>query len=479
LISTGYSDFVQRVRRHRPSDLLVALAATSIRLFEQEAWIADRVCLPWAIAAAAKASIVAGNEHRQAGVTERDVLEICAAYNALDTPLVNEPSGVSDTVGAFLVRTSYEQFPYQLSHFEEISRLGALFENVEDVSTEILDLGLIERVLGCSLDEFVVAGFVLATGAQANTGFFDPEWPALREGPQAIDRQFSIDTVRRVFEGQFLASFEQIRATAEKVEQPSVLLRHHEYNPLVGRPFVTLHDGRHIAPQPHFVFQRLSPSALYYAAVDELDAKEANQFTRDVGRVCEDYVGRQLRLIPSATVTSEILYDGDQLSVDWFVVFDELVVLVEVKSTRMSHLARMGAEKLKDDVKRRLGKAYEQVQRTDELLSGGHSAFAEIPADRPRIAIVVTLEPYWAANSPFIAEFLPEPPIPTSVASVRALERLVDVLCIAGPDPLIKVLEDPDRRTWNIENALPDIEVPKNPILDAAWSRFPFPNPDR
>jgi hypothetical protein len=79
VISTRYSDFVQRVRRHRTSDLLIAFAATSIRLFEQEAWTADRVRLPWAIAAAAKASIVAGNEHRRPGVSDQDVREICAA----------------------------------------------------------------------------------------------------------------------------------------------------------------------------------------------------------------------------------------------------------------------------------------------------------------------------------------------------------------------------------------------------------------
>jgi hypothetical protein len=30
---------------------------------------------------------------------------------------------------------------------------------------------------------------------------------------------------------------------------------------------------------------------------------------------------------------------------------------------------------------------------------------------------------------------------------------------------LIQVLVDPDRRTWNVVNALPDIEVPQNPIL--------------
>jgi hypothetical protein len=473
----SYADFVQRVRRHRPSDLLIALAHTSVQLFEPEAWIADRVRLPWTIAAAAKASIVAGNEHRTPGVSETDVLEICQAYNALDTPLAPDPAEMSETVGAFLVRTSYEQFSYQQSHFEEISRLGALFETVEQLETEILDRALIDRVLGCSLEQFVVAGFVLATSTQANTGFFDPDWPSLREGPNAIDRQFPVDTVRQVFEQQFLANFEQIRAAARAAEQPDLLLRHHEFNPLVSRPFVTLPDGRHIAPQPHFVFQRLSPAALYYAAVEMLDEEEANAFTRDIGLVCEDYVGRQLRLIPNATVLPEIGYDDDQLSVDWFVIFDELVVLVEVKSTRMSQLARMGGNRLKQDIERSLGKAYKQVARTHQLLTDRHPAFTAIPADRPRIAIVATLEPYWVSNSPFIAEYLPQPTIRTSVSSVRGLERLVDVLCaVGGPEPLTTILDDPDRRTWSLENALPDLATPKNPILDAAWDRLPFPN---
>ncbi len=477
MMPNTYSAFLQRVRRHRPSDLLLALASTSIRLFEQEAWIADRVRLPWAIAAAAKASVVAGNEHRRPGVTDRDVMEICAAYNALDTPLAHEPGDTTETVGAFLVRTSYEQFPYQQSRFEEISRLGALFDGIDALDTEILDQALIERVLGCPLGDFVVAGFVLATSAQSNTGFFNPEWAALREGPHAINRQFPIDTVRRVFHEHFLATFEEIRAAAKKTEQPDQRLRHHEFNPLINRPFVTLPDGRHIAPQPHFVFQRLSPAALYYAAVDALDGERANAFTRDIGLVCQEYVGRQLRLVPKATVLPEIVYDGDQRSVDWFVIFDDLVVLVEVKSTRMSHLARMGGSKLKDDIERCIGKAYGQVERTHRLLAAGHPAFASIPADRSRIGIIVTLEPYWAANSPFMAEFLTEPEIPTTVASVRALERLVDVLAAVGdPNPLIEVFGDQDRHMWNLENALPDIETPQNPLLDAAWHRFPFPS---
>ena len=471
-----YSAFLQRVRRHRPSDLLPALASTALQFFDQDAWTADRVRFPWAIAAAAKASIVAGNEHRKPGVADQDVAEICAAYNALDTPLSHEPGDPSETVGALLVRTSHEQFPYQQSHFEEICRVVALFDGVDALDTEILSTALIEQVLGCSLEDFVVAGFVLAVGAQANGGFFDPEWPALREGPGAINPHFSIDTVRRVFHDYFLASFQDIRTAAKKLEQTNPRLRHHEVNPLVNRPFVTLPDGRHLAPQPHYVFQRLSPSALYYAGVDVLDKVQGNAFTRDVGAVFQEYVGRQLRLIPNATVLPEIVYDDSQRSVDWFVVFDDLVVFVEVKSTRLSHLARMGGNQLEEDIKRCIGKAYTQVERTEVLLSGNHAAFASIPTDCPRLAIVATLEPYWAANNPFLAGFLPEPEIPTIIASARELERLVDLVrVVGGPQPLIDAAAHEDRRTQGLESALPDIVVPKNPILEEAWNRYPFP----
>jgi hypothetical protein len=90
-----YADFLQRVRRYRPSELLPALAATAVQFFERDTWAADRVRLPWAIAAAAKASIISGNEYRSLGVSDEDVYEICTAYNALDNPLTNNAGDVS------------------------------------------------------------------------------------------------------------------------------------------------------------------------------------------------------------------------------------------------------------------------------------------------------------------------------------------------------------------------------------------------
>ena len=470
-----YTEFVQRVRRHRPSELLPAIAANAIKFKVQADWTADSIRLPWALAAAAKTSIVAGSEHRDTRVTDKDIVQICAAYSALEDPLTRGANDVSGSAGAFLVRVSHEQFLPQQSQYEEISRLGALFDDVDQLNTKLINTALIQQLLGCTVAEFVGAGLVIAIGASSNAGYFDPSWPELWNGPMSIDAHFPMQTVQRVFDDHFRTDFGSFRAVAQELTQSDQSLRHHEFNPLVSRPFVTLPNGRHIAPQPMFAYQRLSPSAVYYAGVGNLNHDQARDFTDDMGVIFESYVGRQLRLLPNATVLPEIRYGKSQLSVDWFVVFDELVLLVEAKSTRLSLLARMGGNLLETDINRSVGKAFQQLKNTEQLIINGHPSFAHIPIDRPRLGVVATLEPYWSANSPLVRRLLPEPALPVTVASIRELERFVDVSRAHGdPTCLADVLRDPERREWNLENALPAEVVPRNPILQAAWATYPL-----
>ena len=161
---------------------------------------------------------------------------------------------------------------------------------------------------------------------------------------------------------------------------------------------------------------------------------------------------------------------------DWFVVFPDLVILVEAKSTRLSHLARMGGEKLKADLDRCIGVAYTQVTRSHKLIEK-HPAFKSIPNDRRRVALVVTMEPYWNANAADLERFLDKPEISTMVVSIGTLEHLVGVLAqLGGPEVLMDIMDDGERRTWELESALPKIEVPDNSILEEAWMRFPFAN---
>src|SRR5437016_11221185 len=98
-------------------------------------------------------------------------------------------------------------------------------------------------------------------------------------------------------------------------------------------------------------------------------------------------------------------------------------------------------------------------------------AFADIPRDRPRVGIVTTLEPYWAANTPFIREYLGELDIPVTVASARELGHAVDVLCATGGSAALRaVLTDADRRNWNLQNALPELKRRGNPSGETTGS---------
>ena len=77
---------------------------------------------------------------------------------------------------------------------------------------------------------------------------------------------------------------------------------------------------------------------MYYSGAK----KWHSSFTEDVGDLFEQYVGRQLQQIPNAIVYPEIVYDKDnKKSVDWIVVCEDTVILVEVKSVRPTEDIRL------------------------------------------------------------------------------------------------------------------------------------------
>jgi len=101
------------------------------------------------------------------------------------------------------------------------------------------------------------------------------------------------------------------------------------------------------------VIRKISPVGLWYTGFD----RWGNSFSEDVGDLFEQYVGRVLRTIADAQVYPEIAYDpdGDKRSVDWIILWDNVVLLVEVKSTRSTQSIRMGTAHGWTDLKGRLG----------------------------------------------------------------------------------------------------------------------------
>lgn len=469
-----HDEFESRVRQHRWTDVLTAIGLLTAQQVERQITpIQDRLLLPWALAAICKEAVRSGTEYRPEGVTLQDLRELAAAYNALDDPFRAGAPTLED-LHAFFVRISYEQFPYQTSRFNEITRPVALFS--QGVSTRIISEEFWIDLLGCSLTQFLGAGFILTVAAEKSGGWFDLAWldgETYRPILEIVDKATVIEVAR----GSLSLSPEEFRQSANAHRSTDPLLRRFDYNPLVAYPFVRLQADRMLAPIAQLLTRPLSVEGLYYEGLEYLgDDTAKGQFTQDIGDLFEAYVGVQLHQFPDAEVIPEITYDADsKRSVDWMVTWEDLVLVVEAKATRLGLQARMGTDQLLVDLDRTLGKANGQIKVSSDSIRDGHTAFAAIPSDRPIMGLIVTLELYFHVNSTQTRALLPGPGIPTIACSARELEQLVTVGRIESASALLLgIAADAERYTFDLVASLGDREVGHNPILEEAWRQLPW-----
>jgi len=332
-------------------------------------------------------------------------------------------------------------------------------------------------VLGCPLEVFVGAGFFLSVTAEKNAGFFHLD-VLDREDLQSAFEEVPVSTVKTVLEGQFATSMGDFSRAVQNHKSPDPLSRRYEFNPLSESPFIRWQERQFLAPATALVLMRVSTLGLYFMGLKSCgdDASRRHAFTRDFGDLFEAYVGRQLTHLEGATVVPQITYEGDQRSVDWFIVWPDCVVLVEAKSSRLTQESRMGQDALESDIDAKLGKAFAQVKRSADLVRGKHPAFSDIPSSRPILGMVATLEPYFLVNSPLIRELLPDPSIPTLVVSSREIEELVAIGSSRSVEGLLQeIYSDPERSTWDLAQAIGDTDPgARNPILDEAWKHLPW-----
>jgi hypothetical protein len=468
-----WNAFTQRVRRHRPSELAGAIGElTAYQASKNIAPPQERLLLPWALAAAVREAFLTGNEYRASGVTPRDLQQICEAYNAVDTRFTGSTLG---EVHAFLLRTSYEQFPFQDPDFAKMNRPVAMLE-MTTAATNLITPSVWRRVLGCDLRDFLSAGFILSAATQNNRGRFSIDHldsesyaPILEITPRLV-----IETALRT---RLSMSVDEFRSRSQEARSLRPELRKYDFNPLVARPLFDLGGGEYLAPVSQLTTRPLSVAGLYFAGLQALPNDEASLFTIDMGMLFEQYVGRQLASLPDVAVHPEVEYERGRKTVDWFVVPNEgPVLLVEAKATPPRVAGYRDLEVMSTDVTRAVGKAYEQIARSADLLKSGHASLRHIPNDRGLRGLAVTLEPYRMVNDHVSREGLPDPGIPTLACSAKELEDLVTV---GQAEPavalLASILDDEERRTWDLTASLGDWDTGiHNPILEEAWLSFPW-----
>ncbi|MFC8360826.1 hypothetical protein ACFUIY_13240 [Streptomyces griseorubiginosus] len=464
-------DYVARVRRHRPSALLPLIAQASAAYALESSWLHSpgRKYTPWALADAARVSLACGNEHRK-DARDADLLQVLDMYVRLEDHFLRECD--EDALGRWLLRASGEQMTYQEPVFQDLARAAAMLtQTAATRQARCLRPGWEEELLGTSLSHYVGIAQLLWASAISYAGRFDPASLA-GPGAEEICAEIPAATILSVTEKHFVtdvAAFRQANDRARMTADP--LLRRYEFNPLRDKPLVEGYGPGFLAPVNQLIPAKASPLGIYYTGI----ARFGDAFAQDLGDLFEAYVGRQLRLLPDAAVQPEIVYGRNKArSVDWIVVTDELVLLVEVKSVRPTWHLRLATDKRVAEVNRMLGRAYEQIDNTASLIASGQREFAAIPTDRPVHGLVVTMEPFHIVNAPVQRPQLPATTVPVTVCSISEVENMVTITDAPVGALLLERAGDAQRSTYALREALLGHAHARNAVLDAGWDSYPW-----
>lgn len=474
--------YIERVRRHSPDSLVRLIAATSAGLpAVRELGRQDLGPYgPWALLDVAWVSLALGHDGR-APATNDDLAEILGLYLALDDPINHTPPGGNRMEGLFQ-RVFHQQGDWQESDYAQLSRSVALLQQTPQPSDlEVIRPGWDHDLLGCSLTDYV--GLAELVWACATThpdprrrGRFAVEWYPAQDYAE-FGHLRSPAQVKTVLRRHFTTT--KIRLRSHFPTDADPLVRRYTHNPLRSRPLVGGLPGGYLVPVPAAVLNRATPLGLYYTGGDN-NSERGKAFTRDVGRLFERYVGRQLDLLTDAVVHPEVEYQLPKRqkgkSVDWIVVFPDLVLLVEVKSTRPGEALRLGGKDFTTILDDQFSKAFRQVAKSaDRIRSGAQPEFDHIPGDRQMLGMVVTAEQFHQINTPEIRAGMPSTTVPVTVTSIQELEDAVTITGTGLADVLRASAVGDGAALRPLFKG--HTFLAHNAVLEQGWSAIPFARP--
>jgi len=470
LRSISYQEFVQRVRRHRGSHVLRVVARENsslakAKLFDQPLPRTSPV-VPFALGGIARIAIRHGTEHRDLELSHQRLRQLCLHYINMRDPLVESMTEI-DSLRPLLSRIAYEQFDTQYSVDPDLGRTVSLLLDHMQLIEGAPSAEEWSELLGCGLEQFIRIGYALYIASVLSGGSFKAS-DLQREEVAKLFEPLGVDGALQIADSWFAGTVESLKERAR--DQEVIGAERWSFNPLIDRPVVKIDDDL-VVPWPELCIRKVTPAGLYHVARE----RWGSGFTDRLGLGFEKYVGSQLRLLQSTTILPEIVFGSpEQKTVDYFVITDEVVLLVEVKSSRPVMSTRLGDQAGDQDVLRKVGHAMEQVRRTAELITGEHPALANIPRDRPLRGVVVTLEPFHLINTPFYDDVLRSTGIPTSVISSSELEEMTGMMEPATDQGgrLLTAFTPEHSNVPLLSEAVEGLEMRLNPIVGDAWDRF-------
>lgn len=454
------------VRRHKPSELLPALAKESYKLGDRPFDPDNTIYCQWSFAGLARESMQYGTELRSIPVTPIAMARMLYLYQVADSL-----EGVPQEEKYLMVGSyQYEQYKFQISTFSEIARTYLLFCDPDlDVDPHKAPQRDWTEVFGMSLEER------LQSVASIEQVMLIVEGRLKKDYLSVLERHPNYSAIRIE---KMMQTLEDLTTTVETsrelgknpLERPEHLKRF-AFNPLVRYPIVDIGDDILVVPQPFYLMHTLSVGNLYYRGLEAW-----KNFSSELGYRVEAYVGKQLEYAQFGKVLPEIDFGtkSPEHSVDWFAIFDGTVLLIECKSAKVTQPAREGEpNKTYELLEQSIGKARKQLKKSSELVISEHEKFRAIPKHLNQIGLIVTAEPIHSANDSMFVGKLEDPGIPCLVISLMDLETLTAL----GAEKMIQVISKLlEGVTWIVHNSinehLPEGGRQTNQILADAYDKF-------
>lgn len=464
------NDLYNYVKKFCLHDALAYIGSIGYKIFHEDQ--SSRESLyglinEWQLAFIAKSLILNSNDHRKETFDKNALikaLNICNNIFDEKLKIATEDGGIPDDnlIHNFFIRTSFQQFPFQVGTRKKIPRALFLFEDIpNDIKNPSIDIKKeIKEIYGLNIKEILTIGSSIFS--KSANGYFNPD-AIINIQSNNLKRFLTAENVNKLL-SKFSIDYYFLREEFNEYSRP-IGLEQYEFNPLKVYPIVKTQVAGLVIPVPIFLINRIT-DGLFYDLSEKFKNKNSNLFHIFFGKeIFERYVGILLKE----------KYNNDELfpewsygtkknrcdTVDWVIIRGDKAVLIECKTSGITQKAKSFAEldTLQHDLGLRIVKSLKQIDKLVKDIGNRIIGLERLFEIKKFYYIVITFDRIFLSGTPvfknLISKELEKENIKIKNYQILSIEELEDLIPVLQnfefEDLLDRKFEDSNWSTYDFE----------------------------
>jgi len=462
-------ELYQHVKRYCLYSALAYIGDIGVRILNKDSKIINlcpQIINEWQLAFIAKALIINSNDYRSKTLDDKGLFKCANIYNNLEDKFLkisqNNDEKFQKAGQSFLIRTAYQQFPFQRGINYLIPRALFLFEEIPNmISNPSLEIDKeIKNIYNLSIKEVMMIGFTIF--ATIKGGYFNPDY-LINSNDNDLEKFLSKDTLDKLID-KLSANYQKLRDIFN-YNKGDKELEQFGFNALRIYPIVKTEIAGLVIPVPIFLLERIT-SGIYYSLMDKYSNYDSNIFMEFFGKeIFERYVGL---LLGQEYGINKFLFKEWQykkgrnecLTSDWIIIKDNKAILIECKTSGISMEAKSWAEleKVQHDLKLRVVRAIEQMVNLVNDVKRKCKGLERLYSIKKFYYVIITYDKIFLSSSFIIKDMIKKELIKKDITI-----PMYEILSVDELEDLIPYLKD-----FNFDFLL------DNKFKKKKWAQFDF-----